>query len=167
MLPTFGRNIIGLKLGHAVGIWDKREPTLNWGRIVKLFWWTMNRDTARSMHLFDAMYNDMRYDPHMAMEDTGTTKVFVGDILSVSRSHRGMKLGTALTLRSMELARAKCCDCYFAILTSNYSQRIYRELGFTWLKECAYASIKDRNGKEVLSDVGEHKSMICAYKRLP
>ena len=94
-------------------------------------------------------------------------KVFVGDILSVSRSHRGMRLGTALTLRSMVLARAMGCDCYFAILTGIYSQRIYEGLGFTWLRECAYASIRDRNGKEVLCDVGEHKSMICAYKRLP
>ena len=91
----------------------------------------------------------------------------MGDILSVSRSHRGMRLGTALTLQSMELARAKSCDCYFAILTSNYSQRIYEGLGFTRLRECAYASISDRNGKEVMSDVGEHKSMICVYKRLP
>ena len=70
-----GRNIVGLKLGHAVGIWEKREPTLNWRLIVKWFWWMMNRDTARSMLLFEAMYNGMRYDPHMAMEDTGTTKV--------------------------------------------------------------------------------------------
>ena len=155
-----------MKLGHAVGVWEKREPTLNWGRIVKWLWWAMERDTARSMLLFDAMYNGMRYDPHMAMEDTGSTKVFVGDILSVSRSHRGMKLGTALTLRSMELAKDKGCDCYFAILTSNYSQRIYNGLGFTQLRECAYAKIRDRNGKEVLSDVGEHKSMICAYKKL-
>ena len=66
---------MGLKLGHAVGISEKREPTPNWRLIVKWFWWTMNRDTARSMLLFDAMFDGMRYDPHMAMEDTGATKV--------------------------------------------------------------------------------------------
>ena len=27
------------------------------------------------MLLFDAMFDGMRYDPHMAMEDTGSTKV--------------------------------------------------------------------------------------------
>ena len=64
-----------MKLGHAVAATDKREPTLNWGQLVKYFWWLMNRDTARSMLLFDAMYNKMRYDPHMAMEDTDSEKV--------------------------------------------------------------------------------------------
>ena len=77
-----------------------------------------------------------------------------------------MRLGMALTLQSIELARSKGCDCYFAILTGVYSQTIYKDLGFTWLRECTYASIRDRNGKEVLSDVGEHKSMICAFMKL-
>ena len=70
-----GRDIVGLKLGHAVAAADKREPALNWRLLVRCFWWLMNRDTARAMLLFDAMFRGMRYDPHMAMEDTDSEKV--------------------------------------------------------------------------------------------
>ena len=113
-----------------------------------------------------ALHNIVRYDPHLAMEDQGIKKIFIGDFLCVASSARGMKLGTVMTLQSMEIAKEKECEGYFALLSGIYSQKIYKDLSFSWMKEMVYANFKDNDGNIVLDDTREHKSMITAFKKL-
>ena len=90
----------------------------------------------------------------------------MGEILSVASTQRGMKLGKVLMLQSMELAKEKGCEGYFAGLSSIYSQRLYKDLGFSWMKELVYADFRDEEGNLILEDTGEHKSAITAYRSL-
>ena len=118
------------------------------------------------MLMGDALKDVMHYNPHMVMEEQEIKKVFMGEILAVAESARGMRLGTALTLQSMELAKEKECEGYFAGLTGIYSQKIYRELDFSFEKELIYAEFKDKDGNILFHDTLEHTTMKTAFKKL-
>ena len=133
---------------------------------MKYFSKMMSKSSIKGMHLSVALHNIVRYDPHLAMEDQGIKKIFIGDFLCVASSARGMKLGTVMTLQSMEIAKEKECEGYFALLSGIYSQKIYKDLSFSWMKEMVYANFKDNDGNIVLDDTREHKSMITAFKKL-
>ena len=155
----------GFKLGQAVAITDKKDPDIPYTTLLKHLSKMMSNATIKFMHLCDALHNTLRYDPHMAMEDQGIKKIFVGEVLSVAASQRGMKLGMVMMMQSMEIAREKECEGYFAVLSGIYSQKIYEDLGFSWMKELVYADFKDKAGNIILDDMREHKSMITAYKK--
>ena len=118
------------------------------------------------MLMGDILKDTMRYNPHMVMEDQDIKKVFMGEILAVAKSARGLKLGTALTMQSMELAKEKECEGYYAGLTGIYSQKIYRDLDFPFVKELIYAEVKDKDGKLLFDDTLEHTTLKTAYKKL-
>ena len=84
----------------------------------------------------------------------------------MASSQRGMKLGTVMMIQSMELAKERECEGYFAALSGIYSQKIYKDLGFSWMKELVYADFKDEQGYVILDDCREHKSMITAFRAL-
>ena len=159
-------HFLGFKLGRAVAMTDKRDPHMPYETILKYCSKMMSKASIKGMHLGDAVYNIVRYDPHLAMEDQGIKKIFIGDILCVASSHRGMKLGTVMLLQSMEIAKEKECEGYFAGLSGIYSQKIYEDLGFSWMKEMVYADLKDKSGNIILDDTREHKSMVTAFKKL-
>ena len=145
---------------------DKKDPDIPYKTLLKHFSKMMSKATIRGLHAQDAMINNIRYDPHLAMEDQGIKKIFIGDILSVASSQRGMKLGTVMMMQSMEIAKEKECEGYFAGLSGIYSQKIYKDLGFSWMKELVYADFKDESGNIVLDDTKEHTSMVTGYKKL-
>ena len=127
----------------------------------------MSNSTIKFMQTFgEALHCSLRYDPHMAMEDQAIKKIFVGECLSVAGSQRGMKLGTVMMIQSIEIAKEKECEGYFANLSGIYSQKIYKDLGFSWMKELVYANFKDKDGNVILDDTREHKSIVTAYKKL-
>ena len=158
-------HLSGFKLGRAVAITDKRD-TLPYKTLLKYFSKMMSKATIKTLLFCDANYNIARSDPHLAMEDQGIKKIFFGDILCVASSARGMKLGTVMMLQSMEIAKEKECEGYYAGLSGIFSQKIYKDLGFSWVKEFVYADFKDKSGNIILDDTREHKSMISAFKKL-
>ena len=145
---------------------DKRDPHMPYKTILKYCSKMMSEASIKGLHLGDAVYKIIRYDPHLAMEDQSINKIFFCDILCVASSHRGIKLGTVMLLQSMEIAKEKECEGYFAGLSGIYSQKIYRDLGFSWMKELVYADFKDKSGNIILGDTREHKSMVTAYQKL-
>ena len=155
-----------MKLGRAVAINDKKDPGMPTATLMKYFSKFMSKRFIKTLLITDILHDTMHYDPHMVMEDQDIKKVFIGDILAVAKSARGLKLGTALTLQSMELATEKECEGYFAGLTGIYSQKIYRDLGFSDEKELIYAEFKDKDGNIVFDDTLEHTSMKTAFKKL-
>lgn len=145
---------------------DDKEPPMPTATLLKYFSRFMSKTSIKWLLYNAAMYNTLRYNPHMAMEDQGINKIFMGEILSVAGSQRGMKLGTVMMMQSMELAKERECDGYFAGLSSIYSQKLYKDLGFSWMKEMVYADFRDEEGNIILDDTREHKSVITAYKTL-
>jgi len=158
--------IVGMKIGRAVDITDKKDPTIPTATMIKYFSKILSKRWIKFMLMGDILKDTMRYNPHMVMEDQDIKKVFMGEILAVAKSARGLKLGTALTMQSMELAKEKECEGYYAGLTGIYSQKIYRDLDFPFVKELIYAEVKDTDGKLLFDDTLEHTTMKTAYKKL-
>ena len=156
----------GCTFGRVVAATDKKDPNIPYGTILKHFSKMISNTTIKGMQTRVAFRSTLRYDPHLAMEDQAIKKIFVGEMLSVAGSQRGMKLGTVMMIQSMEIAREKDCEGYFAALSGIYSQKIYKDLGFSWMKELVYANFKDKDGNVILDDTREHKFMVTAYKKL-
>ena len=76
----------------------------------------------------------------------------------MSPKARGLGLGKKLTQRSMDIAAKNGCEYYFAFVTGIFSQKIYRDLGSTVMKEVVYADYKDYKGDSALGDTGVHKT---------
>ena len=155
-----------MKIGRAVDITDKKDPTIPTATMIKYFSKIMSKRWIKFMLMGDILKDTLRYNPHMVMEDQDIKKVFMGEILAVAKSARGLKLGTALTMQSMELAKEKECEGYYAGLTGIYSQKIYRDLDFPFVKELIYAEVKDKDGKLLFDDTLEHTTLKTAYKKL-
>ena len=155
-----------MKIGRAVAITDKKDPTIPTATMIKYFSKIMSKRWIKFMQMGDILKDTMHYNPHVMMEEKDIKKVFVGEILAVSKSARGLRLGTALTMQSMELAKEKECEGYFAGLTGIYSQKIYRDLDFTFERELIYAEFKDKDGNIVFDDTLEHTTMKTAFKKL-
>ena len=155
-----------MKLGRAIAVTDKKDPDLPTETMLKHFSKIMSKRMIKFTHLMGAFHDTLRYNPHLAMEDHDIKKIFLGEILAVAGSARGLKLGTALTLQSMELAREKGCEGYLAALTGIYSQKIYSDLGFAFEKELVYAEFKDKDGNVILDDTLEHPSMKTGFQKV-
>ena len=87
-------------------------------------------------------------------------------IPAVSSKARGLGLGKKLVRRSIEIGRENNCEFYFSLLTGIYSQKIYRDLGFSSMLELKYDEHKDKYGNLVVCDGREHKSAITMNLKL-
>ena len=155
-----------MKIGRDVAANDKKDPTIPTATMIKYFSKFMSKRWIKNMLVIDLLKNILHYDPHKVMVEQDIKKVFMGEILAVAKSARGLKLGTALTLQSMELAKEKECEGYFAGLTGIYSQKIYEDLGFPFVRELIYADHKDKDGNIVFDNTLEHTSAKTAFKKL-
>ena len=106
------------------------------------------------------------FSPNQLLSDLSSDKLFIGELLCVSKKHRGRGIGRILAAKSIELARSELCDSYAVLATSNYSQRIYKELGFDLLREAFYDAFRDEDGAKIINDHQEHKSAKCLYLNL-
>ena len=88
-----------MKLGRAVAMTDKKDPNLPAETMLKHFSKIMSKKTIKLMYFTHVLHDTLRYNPHLAMEDHDIKKIFMGEILSVAGSARGLKLGTALTMQ--------------------------------------------------------------------
>ncbi len=92
--------------------------------------------------------------------------IFEGMVLGVSRKARGMGLGKEMAQMSIAIARELHCEAYFVCVSGIYSQKIYRDMNFTVMKEVSYDDIKDRKGRTILNDTREHTKAQNIYMRL-
>ena len=51
---------------------DEREPPMPTAALLKYFKRFMSKTSIKWLLYNDAMYNTLRYNPHLAMEDQGT-----------------------------------------------------------------------------------------------
>ena len=90
--------VSGIKIGYPAKMSDSREPNLSCC-CVPLFLCIWPKAMVQTYSAMELIVNDLRYDPHKAMEDLGAESVFVGDILGVSKKARGLGLGAELINR--------------------------------------------------------------------
>ena len=153
-------------LGRAIAITDKKDPEIPAATMLEHFSDIMSARLVKILHSKNAKRNIMRYNPHLAMEDQDIEKIYMGEILAVSESVRGLNLGRALTIQSIEMAKRKECEGYLGLLTGIYSQKIFSDLDFSFLKELAYADFRDKHGNVILDGTREHTSMKTCFKKL-
>ena len=68
--------------------------------------------------------------------------------------------------RSEEVARARGCTHTYAIVTGNYSARVFDKLGHTLVNAVNYRDFKDDQGQVYLKDTREHEQCRVYLKAL-
>ena len=96
---VFNTECTGIKIGYVKKIGDPKEPALPCTCCLPKLACLLPNKVAQLYSLMIMMYDDLRYDPHMAMEDIGCDMIYVGDILGVSKKARGLGLGKELIKR--------------------------------------------------------------------
>ncbi len=147
--------IMGVKLGFTVSAGDKEHEFshLPW---LRHLYWALPKSVEETNTIMWFFERKFRYHPSYALEDLKVRRMFVGEILAVSKKARGLGLGKEMLRKSMEVAKAANCEAYFSGLSSIYSQKIYKDLGFTVFREMSYKDVKSKSGKPLLNDTGEH-----------
>lgn len=84
----------------------------------------------------------------------------------MSEKARGLGLGKEMVRMSIEIGRQLGCEIYSACVSGIYSQKIFRDLGFTVTKELIYEDVKDKSGRTLLNDTREHKKAQMVYLKL-
>lgn len=120
--------VVGMMAGHQVKEGDKGSDLAILYFMNKYCSWIMSRKMYNGTLFFEKFIKELHYDPKMIMEDFGSKNIFMGDILSVDKSARGLGLGSILLQQSMQIAAEMGCELYFSGLTGNYSQKIYKDL---------------------------------------
>ncbi len=166
-LDTHGQ-IVGVKLGYLVNKGrlrrlSRQKEYVPWLRHV---YWAM--PTTLVNYNIVSWHSEVQlgYHPAKVLKELGGDSMFEGEVLGVAKSARGLGLGKGMVNLSMAIARRLGCQYYFACVSGVYSQKIYRDLGFTVMRELIYADVKDRKGNAILTDTREHTKAQNVYLRL-
>lgn len=156
--------LVGVLLGYKLSASDKprKFDSAPWMRRLQ---WALPSKISRANAAAEHLERTARGHVNLAMADLGASSIFEGEILGVRRKERGLGLGREMLRRSMEVARRQGCEVYYAGASGTYSQKVFRDLGFSVLREVAYADMRDGKGRELLSDVGEHSTAQFMYFR--
>jgi hypothetical protein len=121
--------VVGMMIGHQVkkGAKGEMDPTFL-GFMNNYASWMMSRKMNNACQFFEKMIRELRYFPKWIMEDFDCKNIFIGDMMSVDKSVRGLRLGSILLQQSMQVAKEMGCELYVSACTSNYSQKIYKDL---------------------------------------
>ncbi len=158
--------LVGVKLAYKATANDGEEKPRHYTKWMRHFYWVLPQRTVHWNIFSYYVEEELRYHPTFAMEDIGTKSVCVGELLCVSQKVRGLGLGRELVRLSVDLARKRDSEAYFAIVSGVYSQKIYKDLGFALLREMAYEDMRDNAGRTLLNDTREHKKAQIAYYKL-
>ena len=117
-----------------------------------------------------AVYNKaaerLGYNATKLMEELDCDRLYNLEFLSVSRTARGMGLGTQLVRVGEEQARARGCGCARVFASSKYSARIFRKLGWTQTASLKYEDFRNEEGELFVTDTREHTEMVTFSKIL-
>lgn len=155
-------------MGHPISIEDpvKTIPRLDF---IRPFRWIIPEKLYKLTYVseFQLSPGYCHLEPRGILRDAQAEKVFIGEVLCVSREHRGKRLSTDLIERSTEIARSHGCQGYIVQSTGKYSQHAYQNhVHFELLKEFKYADFKDGVGNVIFNDTLEHESCKVLYKNL-
>eukprot|EP00095_Tigriopus_kingsejongensis_P005087 maker-scaffold159_size295958-snap-gene-1.32 protein:Tk05087 transcript:maker-scaffold159_size295958-snap-gene-1.32-mRNA-1 annotation:"dopamine n-acetyltransferase" len=165
-LDSTTQQILGVKLGAIASISDDdSEAPYFWLDYVDYVACLLPTSLYKAL-MCEKFMGWLRCDPFLAMEDLGCHKVFHGQLLCVAESARGRGLGRQLVKRSLDMAQANLCEFYFLCATGIYSQSIYQSLGFQVMKCAKYVDHRDRYGRQVIDDPGEHTHAQTMSKAL-
>ncbi len=151
--------VMGVKLGYTVSAGEKKHP-FNYMPWLRHLYWALPKSMEEANTAMWFFEEKFRYHPNYALEDLKVKKMFEGEILGVSKKARGLGLGKEMLRMSMALAKEAKCEAYFSGVSGVYSQKIYRDMGFTVFRELLYADVKTKSGKSLLNDTREHTKLL-------
>lgn len=107
------------------------------------------------------MMDDISYSHKKAFEMFKQDQaIYFASNVTVAREARGKGIGKELIKRAMKLAVKAGCGHSYILATSIYSQKIFKDLGFTVIGSSKYENyLEDLRGRPLLQDTKEHKEM--------
>jgi len=132
--------------------------------------WMLNlilpADMAKSWPISSKLFNKIEYNVWRMFDVCGCDLIYEDKAVCSARSSGVKGLGTEMCRRTENLAKELGCTHTYALVTGNYSRKIFEKLGHTILTELAYADFKDENGELYLKDTREHVSVTTWVKEL-
>jgi len=144
-----------VRLGHvtkrsAWGPWIEDKVFA----LIKMLIFLMPKSIQIAILIFSPDWVD--YQPYKMLAKLPCEVMYDDKAVSSARWHGVKGLGTELVRRSEELARSRGCTHTYAVVTGNYSAKIFDKLGHTLVKAVNYADFKDNKGELYLKDTREH-----------
>lgn len=115
---------------------------------------------------FGQLFEFMNYGYRKAFEQCKgcNDKIYTGLALGTARSTRGQGLGQKLLQASLDYARKEKCSHMYVFVSGIYSQRIFRNNGFTVITERRYEDFKDKQGRVLVQDKVHKVCQVVALK---
>lgn len=159
--------IVGMRLGYTKSRSDPKR-TLGVLKVFNYLGWIMPKKAMKLYYLLEWFDEEIRYNPHKAMDDIGVDKLYNAVLLCVSKSFRGRGLGKELLNRSIDIAREEGCEAMYVVATGKYSQAIFEKAGFTCFIKRVYADVKGPNGSNLFDkeNTREHERIKATYKKI-
>jgi len=160
-----GGKIMGVRLGNvtrrsAWGPWIQDKIFM----LVKMLVFLLPKNTQIFLKLFSPQWADFK--PYQMLAELPCEVMYDDKAVSSARWHGVKGLGTELVRRSEDIARSRGCTHTYAVVTGNYSAKIFDKLGHTLLKAVNYADFKDNHGELYLKDTREHLQCRVYLKAL-
>jgi len=157
--------IMGVRLGNVT----KRSAWGPWIQdkifaLIKILVFLMPKSIQVSVKLFSPEWLDFK--PYKMLAELPCEVMYDDKAVSSARWHGLKGLGTELVRRSEDIARSRGCTHTYALVTGNYSAKIFDKLGHTLIKAVNYADFKDNRGELYLKDTREHLQSRIYLKAL-
>lgn len=159
----------GKVMGVRVGNVTKRS---SWGpwiedkffALIKLLIFLMPKSIQVLLKLFQPQWLDFK--PYKMLAELPCEVMYDDKAVSSARWHGVKGLGSELVRRSEDIARSRGCSHTYALVTGNYSAKIFDKLGHTLIKAVNYSDFKDSRGELYLKDTREHVQARVYLKAL-
>ena len=140
------------------------------GFIWKLCWilnWILPEYYGEHTHgIFSKLFDRLGFNENMVMSSLGCEKLYTVAVLCVRVGDRGRGLGSKLVREGEKRAKKRSCDCSAVIVSNLYSERIFRKLNYSMVREVSYDQFRDKKGQRYFKDTGEHQMITFLVKTL-
>ena len=161
--------IIGVRLAEIISRSDyftKMFEKMFFFLLPKICWLFRWKNLRQEIIVFNIMKDIFGYDCWKLHEELACDKIHNDLLLCTSSENRVRGLGTELVKRGEDLGEKLGCTYTAAMVTGNYSARIFRKLGYDVKAEIVYNEFRDENGDLYLNDVREHYSCLFCVKKI-
>jgi len=116
--------------------------------LIKLLIFLMPKSIQVLLKLFQPQWLDFK--PYKMLAELPCEVMYDDKAVSSARWHGVKGLGSELVRRSEDIARSRGCSHTYALVTGNYSAKIFDKLGHTLIKAVNYSDFKDSRGEHYL-----------------
>jgi len=155
--------ILGVRIGHVVHK-SHYFPWIIHKMLQSSDWYSFLLPTT--FFLVSKILNYLEFSSYGMFTKLNCETIFEDGAVCSGRFHGIKGLGTELVRRSDVLAKERGCSYTYALVTGNYSAKIFDREGHTLLKALVYSDFKDSSGELYLKDTREHVQCSVYLKAL-